>query len=415
MLEYWNEIWFTIKKHKLRTALTSFGVFWGIFMLVLLLGAGKGLENGVVGMFSDMAQNTTWIWAEKTTIAHRGLKAGRFIHFTNDDTKMMRQQFEDIKYLSAERQLWDNYITIYKSKNGSFQTSGISPDGQKITPKNIVEGRYVNEQDLAEHRKVVVIGDRVREILFGTEPCVGKFIKVNGIHFKVIGYFKLKNANGNWSKQELERIYMPLTTLQQTFNKPNRVGTYMFSPKDGADPQKLENDIKTFLRKRHFISDQDVTAIGSWNSGEEIKKFTTLFAGIRFFVWVVGIGTIIAGIVGVSNIMLIVVKERTKEIGIRKALGATPSSIVSMVIVESVIITSLSGYIGLVSGIALLEFVRDTMQKMNMENEFFKNPEVDINIAITAMIVLVVTGALAGLIPAQKAASIKPVEALKDE
>jgi putative ABC transport system permease protein len=411
-LDKWQEIYYTVRKHKLRTLLTAFGVFWGIFMLVLLLGAGKGLENGVLKMFGSIAKNSMFIWGGRSTLPYKGLQPGRYIKFNNDDYKILKTQFPEIKHLAPALRIVGPFTVNYKDKNGSFLVEGQYPDIDKVRPMIFPKGRFLNETDLKEKRKVAVIGLRPVELLFDQEDPIGKYIKIKGVYFLVVGVFTIENAGGD-GRNDAEKIFIPLTTLQQAYNQPNQIDIFSITPKDNIDAEELEKKIKVALATNHRMSPEDYKAFGGWNSGKEVKKFTALFEGIKIFIWVVGIGTIIAGIVGVSNIMLIIVKERTREIGIRKALGATPGSIVSLIIQESIVITSAAGYIGLVCGIALMEGIRSFMKESKADSPFFSNPEIDIKIAFIAMGILVVAGALAGLFPAKRAADINPIEALK--
>jgi putative ABC transport system permease protein len=413
-LDKWQEIYSSLKKHKLRTLLTAFGVFWGIFMLVLLLGAGKGLENGVLDMFSDNAVNTIWVWSGQTTVPHEGLAPGRHIEYTNDDVKAIRQNIREVAFISPRTNLWGEFTVSYGGKNGSFSINGESPDLIHIKAFNMSAGRFINEPDIRENRKVAVIGERVVELLFGNEDPMGKYINIKGAYFKVVGTFKKKKSGGD-SREDAQTIYMPYTTLQRTYNQGSHVNMFCVRVRPGVPAKVAEDKIRSLMASRHKFSTSDDQAMGVWNAEEEFKSFTGLFAGINTFIWIVGIGSIIAGIVGVSNIMLIIVKERTREIGTRKALGATPGSIVSMIIQEAVVITAVSGYMGLVAGVALIELVQSTMEKFGIESEFFKRPEIEFSVAITATVLLVIAGALAGFIPARKAARINPIEALRTE
>jgi putative ABC transport system permease protein len=411
-LDKWQEIFNTIKKHPLRTLLTAFGVFWGIFMLVLLLAAGKGLENGVNQNFSSIAKNTMWIWGGKTTIPYKGMKPGRIIIFTNDDYEYMKQEMPELLYVAPGVSLIGDYTVNYNNLTGTFKVTGDMPEINKVRPMVFPAGRFINTFDVNEKRKVAVLGSRVCEVLFGKEEAVGKYIQIKGVYFEVVGRFEVENMGGS-GRDDSEKIFVPITTLQSTFNLEDKINTFGVTPKEGYDPLEVEAKVKAYLSAKHLVSPKDKNAIGSWNSGKESKKVNGLFTGITIFIWVVGIMTIIAGIVGVSNIMLIIVKERTKEIGVRKALGATPWSIISLVIQESIFITSLAGYVGLLSGVLLVEFAKSMMKGADTKNSYFSNPEIDIKVAIIATVVLVVSGALAGLIPAIKAARINPIEALR--
>ena len=411
-LDKWQEIFNTIKKHPLRTLLTAFGVFWGIFMLVLLLAAGKGLENGVNQNFSNIAKNTMWIWGGKTTIPYKGMKPGRIIIFTNDDYEYLKNEMPDLLYVAPGVSLTGDYTINYNNVSGTFRVTGDMPEINKVRPMAFPAGRFINTFDVNEKRKVAVLGSRVCEVLFGKEEAVGKYIQIKGVYFEVVGRFEIENMGGS-GRDDSEKIFVPITTLQSTFNLEDKINTFGVTPKEGYDPLEIEAQVKRYLAAKHLVSPKDKNAIGGWNSGKETKKISGLFIGINIFIWVVGIMTIIAGIVGVSNIMLIIVKERTKEIGVRKALGATPWSIISLVIQESIFITSVAGYVGLLAGVLLVEFAKSMMKGADTKNSYFSNPEIDIKVAIIATIVLVVSGALAGLIPAIKAARINPIEALR--
>jgi putative ABC transport system permease protein len=411
-LDKWQEIYASIRKHKLRTLLTAFGVFWGIFMLVLLLGAGKGLENGVLEMFSGNAVNSLWVWSGQTSEPHEGLAPGRFIQYTNDDYAAIRQNIEEIAFISPRTSLWGEFTVNYRNKNGSFSINGDSPDFARIKFFSMEKGRFLNEPDIRENRKVAVIGERVVQLLFGKEEPLGKYLNIKGAYFKVVGVFG-KHKGGGDSREDAQSIYLPYTTMQQTYNLGNHINMFSIRVKEGVPAALVEDKLKALLSSRHRFSVTDEQAIGVWNAEEEFKSFKGLFSGIKLFIWIVGVGSIIAGIVGVSNIMLIIVKERTREIGTRKALGAPPGSIIGMIIQEAVVITAVSGYSGLVAGVGLLELIKFLMGEFEIESEFFTRPEIDFTVAITATILLVIAGALAGFIPARKAARINPIEALR--
>jgi putative ABC transport system permease protein len=407
-LDKWQEIFETINKNKLRTFLTGFSVAWGIFMLVILLGSGYGLENGVRKDFEGDAANTIWVNQGITSVAHEGYKPGRFIHFTNDDLDETNK-VEDIEYLASRFRVWQSNILSYGKEYGSFDVFAVTPTYGKIENVQPINGRFLNQTDVLENRKVVSIGRLVAESLFknGEEP-VGEYIKVGGIPFLVVGVFE--DPGGD---RDISRVYIPTTTGQMVFNGGKYINNISMTVGDASVERSnaMVDEIRTRLAKKHHFSPDDQRAIHIWNNVENYKKFMSLFASIRFFIWIIGIGTIIAGIVGVSNIMMIVVKERTREIGIRKSMGATPGSIIGLVLQESVLITAFAGYIGLVLGVVLLEFVG----KLLPDIAYFANPEINIHVAVGATLILVVAGALAGFVPARRAASIRPVEALKEE
>ncbi|MCC9136860.1 ABC transporter permease [Pontibacter silvestris] len=413
-IDKWTEIYGTIKRHKLRTGLTAFGVFWGIFMLVLLLGAGKGLENGVMRDF-DVAKNAVFVWTQRTSIPYMGLKAGRFVQLTSDDVAAIKANVPEVDIVAPSNQLNGDFTVIRGTKNSSFTVNGEAPEVLRVVPIKVPEGRFLNDKDVNERRKVAVIGPRVVELLFDKdEDPLGQYINIKGNYFLVVGTFSTSSSDEQ-GQQDAQVIYIPHTTLQQTFNQPNRVGSLGLIPKPGVPAKVVEDKVKTLLMKRHQVAPDDVKAFGSANVEEEFKDVQGLFTGIAGFSWLVSIGTIFAGIIGVGNIMLIVVKERTKELGIRKALGATPWSIITLIIQESIVITGFAGYVGLLAGTGMIAFIDYMMTKLNVQAGFFGNPEINVSIAVTAVVVLVAAGTLAGLIPATKAARVNPVVALKDE
>jgi len=406
-IDKWQEIFATIRKNKLRTFLTGFSVAWGIFMLIVLLGSGNGLQNGVEYQFKADATNTLWLYPGSTTMAYQGMKPGRQINFTNEDYTFVKENIPGIEEISARYYFWQNRIISYKKQFGSFDLICVHPNMQMIEKITIDQGRMLNEIDMQRHRKVVIIGLPVKEALFknGENP-LGEYIRVNGVPFQVVGVFTDR------SDRDQQRLYLPISTAQMIFNGGNTINNLTVTTNLSAEESEiLEQTLRTKLAKRHRFNSEDKSALYIGNTIREFKQFQNMFMGIKLFVTVIGLFTIIAGVVGVSNIMIIVVNERTKEIGIRKAIGATPWSIIFLIIFESVIITAFAGYIGLVGGIGLLELV----SKFMPASEFFRNPEVDFSIAVSATIVLVLSGMLAGLFPAIRAARIRPVLALRDE
>jgi putative ABC transport system permease protein len=383
-------------------------------MLVLLVGIGNGLETGVMRNFEELAVNTLYVWSDRTSVPFQGLKPGRYFSLTNEDTEALRAAFPEIRHLSPELGLWGEFTVDRKDNSGSFRVSGHVPEFLKIRAVRIAAGRPFNRLDIERRRKVAIIGTRVREVLFenGEDP-LGQYIRIKGVYFQVVGLLGTRTIGGG--REEAETIAVPFSTLQQAFNLGNRVGFYAMTIKGERPIEEVEARIKSFLALRHKASPEDRRAIGAWNNAKEYNSLKGLFRGVRVFLWIVGIGTIVAGIVGVSNIMLIIVKERTREIGIRLAVGATPASIVAMIIRESLLITSVSGYLGMVAGVGVIEVASRLMAALNLQNQYFSNPTVDIRIALTATLLLVLAGTAAGFFPALRAASIKPIEALKEE
>ncbi len=413
-LDKWAEIYATVRKHKLRTGLTAFGVFWGIFMLIVLLGAGKGLENGVIKDF-NIAKNTVFVWTQRTAVPYKGLKAGRFIKLTNDDMTAITTEIPEVAVLAPSNQLDGTFTVNRLTKSSSFSVRGDNPDFRQVKPMHILKGRFLNDIDIKEKRKIAVVGERIVEVLFQKEEDpIGQYIRVKGIYFQIVGIFR-GVGKGEELTEDAQTIFLPLTTLQQTYNKINEVGYFAMTPQSGVPAALVEDKVKQLLMKRHSVAPDDLKAFGSANIEKEFQEIQGLFTGIATFSWIVSIGTIIAGIIGVGNIMLIVVKERTKEIGIRKSLGATPWSIISLIIQESIVITGVAGWLGLIAGTGIIALIDYLMTRLNVDAGYFSNPEVNVPIALTAVLLLVFSGALAGLIPATKAARVNPVEALRDE
>jgi len=404
----WLEIWSTVKQNKLRTFLTSFSVFWGIFMLIILLGSGKGLENGVQKEFASDATNTLWVNGGITTLAYKGMLPGRNIQLNNKDFEAIKKEVLAGDELAIRKDIWQNNTISYKNKFVTYDVKCVNPVYAKIENIEMMEGRFVNELDLQDSRKVVCIGYLVRDNLFGeNKNPIGEMVKINSIPFKVVGVFT--DSGGD---RDVRRVYIPHSTATKVYGFGNKVGRIpILTTANVEESLEMEKRIKKSLAGIHRFDPEDPRALRIWNNLENYAQFTSLFKMIRLFVWFIGIMTIVAGIVGVSNIMIIVVKERTKEIGIRKAIGARPSSIVSLILMESILITSVAGYMGLVVGTFLLELISKYMPA----SDYFANPEVSLGVAIQATVVLVISGALAGFWPALRAARIKPIEALRDE
>ena len=404
-LDQWHEILSTIRKNKLRTFLTGFSVAWGIFMLVILLGSGNGLAKGIIYNFSD-AKNSIWMGGGQTSTAYGGLNAGRRIELTNEDIDLVDKMFDDIDNLSGRYGMWGSMVS-YKNNYAEFGVEAIHPGHQTTEALKLMEGRLLNNLDIKQYRKVTVIGRLVKEQIFKDEDPIGKYINVRGIPFLVVGVFD------DIHEGETKRLYIPISLAQKTFITKNRVESISFTAGDATvkEAEQMIEEIKAKMARKYNFDPDDTRAMWSWNALENYQQMQALFKGINIFVLVIGIFTIIAGIMGVSNIMLIVVKERTKEMGIRKAIGARPSSIIWMILQESILITSIAGYFGLVLGVILLEVVAKAMPA----SDFFRNPGVNFNVAIGATIMIVIAGAIAGYIPAKKAANIQPVVALHDE
>ena len=408
-LDNWQEIFITIRKNKLRTFLTGFSVAWGIMMLVILLAAGEGLSNGTVRQFLDDAVNTLWINSGRTSMPYKGYQPNRRISLQNSDYDYLNQQFDsEITLASGSRNFWGAEV-VHGQEYSTFETRAVHPSNQYMESNYLISGRYLNDLDIQDYRKVAVIGLKIHKELFKGEPSIGKHIRINGVLFEVVGIYG--DAGGD---DEEDNIYIPINVGQASLSRnPREMSRMMFAYDEDlplSEVKKLEDDLVQELAARHGFSPEDKSALRIWNRKERLQDVINIHGGIRIFIWVIGIGTIIAGIVGVSNIMMITVKERTREIGIRKALGATPASIISLILQESIFITAFSGYLGLVIGVGLVELLG-----RNVQHDFFTNPEINLEVALLTLLILVISGALAGFFPARRAAKVKPIEALRYE
>ncbi|MBN1414317.1 MAG: ABC transporter permease [Bacteroidales bacterium] len=417
----WQEIYSTLKSNKLRTFMTAFGVFWGIFMLIIMMGSGNGLENSVFDGFQDYATNSAFIWTRMTTMPYKGLPRGRWWLFDNDDMKALKDNIQEIDLLAPRVQPWAGETeggnnVVRGIKTASYTIVGDYPAFFRIDPVYILQGREINDIDIIEKRKVAVIGNRVRDEMFDKdEDPIGEYIRIRGVYFQVVGVFEPKNKNMNFGGDKEATIILPFTSLQIAYNLGDEVHYFAVTAKKNKSVADVEKKCMQILAERNKVHPEDERAFGHFNLDEEFRKMSGLFTGIRTLVWIVGIGTLLAGVIGVSNIMLIVVKERTKEIGIQRSIGATPWRIINQIIMESVVLTSSAGMFGLAIGAILLELLNYQLVNSGSKSEMFLNPGVDFKVAMTALVVLIFAGIFAGFIPARKAVSIKPVEALHAE
>jgi putative ABC transport system permease protein len=379
-----------------------------------MLGASKGFENGIKSTL-DVAPNAIFVWSQKTSVPYKGLKVGRFVRMKNSDVEAIKREVPEIEVIDPRNALGAGFTVERKNKSASYEVIGNTSAFPKVDPVHILDGRFINDKDLEERRKVVVIGETVEKDLFlKDEKAVGDYIRIKGVYFKVVGVLRSTGKSQD-VEQKAKTIYMPQKTMQLTFNQGQDVYWMGILPKKGVRASIVETKVKQILMRQHSVSPDDPKAFGSANVEEQFERAQGLFDGMAMLSWFVSIGSILAGIIGVSNIMLITVKERTKEIGVRKALGATPASIISLIIQEAVVITFVAGYLGLMAGVGLVEGINMLLKATGAEGGFFANPEVNTSVAVVSLLLLVVVGALAGLIPALKAANVNPVVALKDE
>jgi len=417
--EKWNEILEALTANTFRTVMTAFGVFWGIFILVILLAASNGLENGVKKGFDGIATNTMFMWTQGTSKAYKGLPKTRQFNFRNNDVEALKQKFPDLLYVSPRNQLGDfNGVSnvIRGTKTGAYTIFGDYPELIKQEQMDIVKGRFVNQQDIANKRKTAIIGKGViSELYKNEEEVLGSYIKINGINFMVVGVYKSKNNDGGNGEGAQKSIFIPFTTFQQSFNFGDTVGWMALTAKDDASITALKPGILAFMRERHTIHPDDERAVGKFDLYEEFQKVQDLFMVLKFIAYFVGTLVLLSGIIGISNIMLIVVKERTNEIGIRRALGATPGAIRSQILLEAIFLTIIAGMFGIAVATGLLAILNMILETMPSEDMMFVNPSVDLMVVFIALLILIGSGLLAGFIPAQTAINVKPVDALRTE
>ncbi len=412
----WQEIFSSIGQNKVRTIITVIGVLWGIFLYIVLSGAAKGVDNGFERQFERISSNSLFIWGEATSVPYDGFKTGRSINFKLSDVIALKNRIPEIQHIAPRNSSGvfggSKAQLVNGQKKGSYNIYGDFPILTTITTKNIFKGgRFINESDIQNKRKVCVIGERTLQELFEEdETPIGKFIRINGIYFKIIGVNKFITSGPIDTDGD---IFIPFTTYERLYNTGEYVDFLLVSAYPEADIVKVEADIREVLKKLHHVSPNDKRALGGFNIGKMFKQITQFASGITFLSMVIGLATIIGGIIGIGNILLISVKERTKEIGIRRAIGATPKEIQTQIMLESVFLTVIAGIIGIILGALVLSGINIVTK--NMTDLPFTNPTVPIPYILGALFLMVVLGTLIGLIPAHRAVSIKPIDALREE
>ncbi|MCP3894334.1 MULTISPECIES: ABC transporter permease [Bacteroides] len=405
-----EEILLTITRNKTRSLLTAFGVFWGIFMLVALIGGGQGMQNMMQKNFEGFATNSGFIWPQKTGEAYKGFRKGRWWSLNNDDVERVRKNVEGMAVVTPTVNRWGS-TAIYGDKKYSVIAKGLYPEYDQIETQQMSYGRFINDVDVSEARKVCVIGKRVYESLFkaGEDPC-GKFVRVDGIYYRVVGVC-VSEGNININGQASESVVLPFSTMQQAYNLGHNVDMICFTVKPGVKVSSLQPDIERVVKEPHLISPDDKQAVMLLNAEAMFSMVDNLFIGIRILIWMVGLGTLLAGAIGVSNIMMVTVKERTTEIGIRRAIGARPRDILQQILSESIVLTTLAGMAGISFAVLVLQVMDIATAKDGTTYDF----QVSFGLAVGTCILLGALGVLAGLAPAYRAMAIKPIEAIRDE
>lgn len=404
----WQEVYDSLSKNKLRSVLTMVGVWWGILLLIALLGSAKGIENSFNRLFGDFATNSVFVWAQATSKPFKGFQEGRMVGLTLPDTEKIKENVEGLEFVVPRNR--NSSLVVRNFLSGNFSVNGDYPLLDKVQKKKMMKGRFINQNDIDDRKKTAVISEDIYKQLFEKEEePIGQYIQINGINFMVIGMFENESQNMGPGSD----IHIPFTTFQLIYNQGENIGWMMLTGKPEADISQIEQDTKLLLKNLHDIHPEDKRAFGSFNLGKEFSKIKGFLTGMQFLTWFVGLATLVAGVFAIGNILLITVKERTKEIGVRRALGATPFEIKRQIVLEAVFITILAGLIGIISGGWILIAI-DTFLGQG-DDAVFVNASVQISIVFVALVILVFLGTLIGLIPANKATSIKPIDALREE
>ena len=414
-----NEIWQTIARNKTRSLLTAFGVFWGIFILVILLACGNGFDNGLRSNIEGFSTNSTFLIPNSTTEPYKGYQKGREWDFTLSDLEAIKKKIKGIDQISPISSVWayggDNNV-FYGTKGGNFGMKGVQPNYKDIDRGKIIYGRFINETDIAEARKVCVLGKKVYEDIIGADKNpLGLMIKANGIYYQVVGVTEAYNSHVSIGGSMDETVVLPLSTMQIAYNRGEKFDFMVFTTKRGYKTKDLQVEVKNLLRERHDIAPEDDGAFMCFDFEQLFMVFEYLFLGIKILIWIVGIGTLLSGVVGVSNIMLVTIKERTREIGVRRALGAKPALIIRQVVAESLLLTILAGIVGLVLGVGIMAVVAGFVGNMPSEDVMFLDPQIGFGAAIAATVIIVLSGLLAGVLPAMRAIQIRAIDAIREE
>ncbi|WP_373813795.1 ABC transporter permease [Porphyromonas loveana] len=412
----WVEIWHTIRSNRRRSLATAFGVFWGIFMLVILTSVGAGFSNGILREVSGIATNSAFYWTNTTSKPYQGFRSGRYWGATTSDLQAVRSQVREVEYISPV--MWarrtDNNV-VFGEKAETFNVVGAEPDFFEISRLNVLQGRSLNAVDNQQQRKVCMIGKEVRDKLFaGTDP-VGQVLRVNGLYYRVIGVVEAKSNNVNIGSSPKSTVYISYSVLQQLENRGNKVYNFAVSAHPTADMKQMFAKIETIIRSRNNIAPDDDKALSKFDISAQFQLMNMIFTGINLLVWIVGIGTLLTGIVGVSNIMLVTVRERTREIGVRRALGAKPRTIIGQILSESLLLTALAGLSGLILGVGVMSVVDTITAQASSDGFSFISPLIPFGTAMLSLFIIIAGGILGGMLPAYRAIQIKAIDAIRDE
>lgn len=414
-LDSWQEVWVTISRNKRRSLLTAFGVFWGIFMLVVMLGAGNGLSEGIASEIQGFSENSAFFFTNATTVPYKGFRKGRYWNMHEEDLTVLEAQLSGIKY-TVPFLMGGNVHVSYRDKSTSCNTKGMSHKYNEMLPQHMIYGRYLNPMDIQDKRKVCVVGKKVYEELFhnGEDP-VGKYIKLYNLNFQIVGVAEPAVQGVNVNGRDDEVIVIPYTAMQQIQNSGTLVHLIGVVANENVSMSILEPQVEAILKARHHIAPDDEGALESLNVEKIFKQFYLLFTGISILIWIVGLGTLLAGVVGVSNIIMVTVRERTNEIGIRRAIGAGPFTILFQIIKESTVLTVVAGFLGLAFGVFVLDVANTLFLQNGSGDTFFKDPQIHFTTALTAAFIIILCGIVAGILPATRALEIKAIDAIREE
>jgi len=414
-----TEIWQTITRNKTRSILTAFGVFWGIFILVILLACGNGFDNGMRSNIEGFSTNSTFMIPNYTTEAYKGYQKGRYWNPDMSDIEAIKMKIKGVDMISpilTEYSYNGDNNVFFGTKGGNFSMKGVLPNYNDIDRCKVLYGRFINETDINEGRKVCVLGKKVYEDVIGADKNpLGLMIKANGIYYQVVGVIEPYNSNITVSGSMDETVVLPMTTMQLAYHNGDKFDFFVFTTARGYKTKDLQEEVKTLLRERHDIAPTDEGAIMCFDFEQLFTMFDYLFLGIKILIWIVGIGTLLSGVVGVSNIMLVTIKERTREIGVRRALGAKPALIIRQVVAESLLLTILAGIVGLVIGVSIMAVVSGFVGNTPSEDVMFLDPQIGFGAAVAATVIIVLSGLLAGVLPAMRAIQIRAIDAIREE
>lgn len=418
-LDNWNEIWATITRNKLRSVLTGFGVFWGLFMLVILIGMGNAFQGGLSKNFDGFATNSCFFHTGQTSESYKGYRKGRWWNITNRDVELIRQRANTVDLISPMLFGGGGDKNVLRGrKSGSYGYRGVYADHFRVEQMHLLKGRVINELDNQEARKVCVIGKTVYETLFDIdEDPVGQFIRLNGIYFQVIGVISPK-SNASIGGRPEENVFIPFRTMQLAFNQGETVHFLACTAKAGIAVSAVEDQVSSIIKTANSISPTDTRALRTFNIEKQFMLFHNLFLGVDFLIWIVGIGALMSGVIGISNIMMVTVRERTREIGVRRAIGAKPRSIVLQIVSESFVLTAISGVLGFIFGVLILEGISSAMSitpSSGQDGSFFVEPFISFKVATISIVILIVAGIASGMMPAYRALKIKAIDAIRDE